>query len=360
MRNIFRIIHLWVGLFTGLIIFVICITGSIYAFQKEIKLLIYPYYSVENSTLEKMPLADLLKLYESSSENKVLYVYDFTESRRTTILRTSKNGNLYDSFVDPYTGELLKEKEQSKDFFTVVLKIHRNLLLKKEIGRKIIGYSVILFIISLITGIILWFPKSKKIFKSKNGRKSKFTIKKTSNIKRILYDLHSVLGFYSSFILIIIAITGLGWTFSWVDESLYRMVTFEKKEKKNPIIIDNATLSYEALDVAKKKMDYNQKNRRLFLYILPKTTTLPLKVTAYPNDDSYRSSDHFYIHPATGNIINTELDINKKRGAKFRSLYYDIHTGSILSIWGKILVFFTGLIGASLPITGFVLWVNTR
>ena len=155
MRNIFRIIHLWVGLFTGLIIFVICITGSIYAFQKEIKLLIYPYYSVENSTLEKMPLADLLKLYESSSENKVLYVYDFTESRRTTILRTSKNGNLYDSFVDPYTGELLKEKEQSKDFFTVVLKIHRNLLLKKEIGRKIIGYSVILFIISLITGIIL-------------------------------------------------------------------------------------------------------------------------------------------------------------------------------------------------------------
>jgi uncharacterized iron-regulated membrane protein len=229
-----------------------------------------------------------------------------------------------------------------------VLKIHRNLLLKKEIGRKIIGYSVLIFIISLLTGIILWFPKNRKIITSKKGLKSKFTVKKTSNRKRILYDLHSVLGFYGSFILIIIAITGLGWTFSWVDESLYRMVTFEKKKEELPLRIENATLNYK------------QKDRHLFLYILPKKTTEPLKVVAYPNDDSYGSSDSFYIHPATGTLLKTHLDMNKKRGTKFRSLYYDIHTGSIFSIWGKILVFVAGLIGASLPITGCILWLNKK
>jgi uncharacterized iron-regulated membrane protein len=353
-------IHLWVGLLSGLIIFIICITGCIYTFQKEIKLSIYPYYSIENSNSKKLTLKKLLESYEIQSNNKVLQIYDFTEEYRSTILKTSKNDILYYSYINPYTGELLKEKEQLKDFFTVVLKIHRNLLLKKEIGRKIVGYSVIIFIISLTTGIILWFPKNIRIFKSKKGLKSKFSIKKTKNLKRILYDLHSILGFYGSFILIIIAITGLGWTFSWVDETLYRMVTFEQKEKTKAVLIDSTALSYHTLDIAKNKMNYNQENRQLFLYILPKKPTLPLKISVYPNDDSYGSSDHFYIHPLTGNSIKTDLDINKKRGTKFRSLYYDIHTGSILGIWGKIIVFIAGLIGASLPITGFFLWRNKR
>ncbi len=360
LRKTILYIHLWIGLLSGLIIFIICITGCIYAFQKEIKLSIYPYYSIENPSEKKLTLKTLLESYERQSKNKVLQVYDFTENFRSTIFKTSKNNVLYYSYLNPYTGELLKEKKQSKDFFTVVLKIHRNLLLKKEIGRKIIGYSVIIFIISLITGVVLWFPKKIKIFKSKKGIKSKLSIKKTKNLKRKLYDLHSILGFYSSFILIIIAITGLGWTFSWVDESLYRIVTFEQKEKKKTFLIDSTQLSYHTLDIAKNKMNYNQENRQLFLYILPKKTTLPLKISAYPNDDSYGSSDYFYVHPATGNIIKTDLDIDKTRGTKFRSLYYDIHTGSILNIWGKIIVFIAGLIGASLPITGLVLWLNKK
>lgn len=359
-RNIIRIIHLWIGLFTGTIVLIVCITGCIYTFQKEIKLAIYPYYTVSNSNLEKLPLSCLLESYETQSENKVSFIYDFTETKRSTILRTFGNKRLYYSFINPYNGELLKEKEKSKDFFSIILGIHRNLLLKKEVGRKIIGYSIALFILILISGVILWFPRNRKVFKSKRGIKSKFTIKKTSNRKRILYDVHSVLGLYASSLLIVMAITGLGWTFAWVDGMLYRAVTFEKKEKKNLLLVDSTNLSYHTLDIAKNKMDYSQDNRKLFLYILPKTQTRPLKVTAYPNDDSYGSSDHFYIHPQSGNFLSSDLDINKKRGTKFRSLYYDIHTGSLLGIWGKILVFFAGLIGASLPITGFMMWRNKR
>lgn len=232
-RHIFLNIHLWIGLFTGIIVFIICVTGCIYAFQKEIKLAVYPYYSVKNNGTKKLPLQQLLNSYEKQSKNKVLQIYDFTESNKSTILKTTNRDELFYSFIDPYSGKLLKEKALSKDFFSIVLRIHRNLLLEKEFGRKIIGWCVILFTMSLITGLFLWFPKIKKIIKSKKVRKSKFTIKRASNLKRMAYDLHSVLGFYGSFILIISAITGLGWTFSWVDETLYRMVTFEKKNRKN-------------------------------------------------------------------------------------------------------------------------------
>jgi uncharacterized iron-regulated membrane protein len=35
---------------------------------------------------------------------------------------------------------------------------------------------------------------------------------------------------------------------------------------------------------------------------------------------------------------------------------YDIHTGAIIGLPGKILAFFASLIVASLPITGFYIW----
>jgi uncharacterized iron-regulated membrane protein len=39
---------------------------------------------------------------------------------------------------------------------------------------------------------------------------------------------------------------------------------------------------------------------------------------------------------------------------------YDIHTGAILGLPGKILMFFASLICATLPVTGFVIWWGRR
>ena len=46
----------------------------------------------------------------------------------------------------------------------------------------------------------------------------------------------------------------------------------------------------------------------------------------------------------------------KNLGEKFVAANYDIHVGSILGIWGKILAFIGSLVCASLPITGFMVW----
>jgi uncharacterized iron-regulated membrane protein len=37
-------------------------------------------------------------------------------------------------------------------------------------------------------------------------------------------------------------------------------------------------------------------------------------------------------------------------------MYYDIHTGAILGLPGKLLAFLAALIAASLPVTGFLMW----
>src|SRR5687767_8106125 len=51
-KSLFRTIndwlHLWLGLVSGLIVFIISITGCIYCFQKEIKSLTQPYQFVKS------------------------------------------------------------------------------------------------------------------------------------------------------------------------------------------------------------------------------------------------------------------------------------------------------------------------
>lgn len=58
----------------------------------------------------------------------------------------------------------------------------------------------------------------------------------------------------------------------------------------------------------------------------------------------------------TGMLLKTHYFTDQSRGEKLRDLNYDIQTGSILGLPGKILAFIASLIAASLPISGFLIW----
>ncbi|MBV7441539.1 PepSY domain-containing protein [Weeksellaceae bacterium TAE3-ERU29] len=60
---------------------------------------------------------------------------------------------------------MIKIYNEKTDFFFIILRLHRSLFLGSEIGSWVVGTSVIIFILMLITGIIIWFPRSKSAWK---------------------------------------------------------------------------------------------------------------------------------------------------------------------------------------------------
>lgn len=58
--------------------------------------------------------------------------------------------------------------------------------------------------------------------------------------------------------------------------------------------------------------------------------------------------------PYTGKYSEANL------GQLLRRMNYDIHTGAILGLPGKILAFLASLVCATLPVTGFVIWWGRR
>jgi uncharacterized iron-regulated membrane protein len=56
-----------------------------------------------------------------------------------------------------------------------------------------------------------------------------------------------------------------------------------------------------------------------------------------------------------GGVLGHPID-GSSTADKIYRMNYDLHTGSILGLPGKIIAFFASLICASLPVTGFLVW----
>ncbi|WP_315817283.1 PepSY-associated TM helix domain-containing protein [Paraflavitalea speifideaquila] len=90
-----------------------------------------------------------------------------------------------------------------------------------------------------------------------------------------------------------------------------------------------------------------------------------IAITIYPTAGKYYDTRSFSFDQHTGQLLKgnklyAEGYEAAGFGAKLRRLNYDIHVGSILGFPGKVIAFFAALTGASLPITGFLVWRGKR
>ena len=74
-------------------------------------------------------------------------------------------------FADPYSGKITGQFNRRKSLFNTVEMLHRFLLAgKNSIGNTIVGLSTFFFLFILITGVVLWWPKNKKIMRQRSQK----------------------------------------------------------------------------------------------------------------------------------------------------------------------------------------------
>lgn len=355
-------LHLWLGLVSGLVIFIIAITGCIYAFQAEISDLTQPYRFVEKSDKPQLTPSQFKAIADSVLPGKHPHSinYDTREGRAAAIIFYSPDPEYYYSvYVNQYTGEVLKVKDMLHgDFFRFILDGHFYLWLPDAIGQQIVAWSTVVFIVMMISGIFLWWPRNKA------ARKQRFKVKFNASWKRVNYDIHNVLGFYMSWVAIILAVTGLVWGFQWFAKTLYAVTGGEKTyEFYEPHSADKNIATYSptaAVDMIYEKMKAEYPAAEMFEVHYPETDSSSLGVAINPDADTYWKSDYRYFDQYTLKEIEVTHIYGKFKDAnaadKLARMNYDLHTGAVWGLPGKILMFCASLIAASLPVTGFLLW----
>ena len=117
--------------------------------------------------------------------------------------------------MNPYNAGIIAIVDQ-EDFFHFIDEGHTNLWMPPQVGRQVVSWSTLIFFLMLITGIALWWPKRW----NRKNRDQAFKVRWKSKFKRLNYDLHNVLGFYSLIVSVLFAFTGLMMGFAWFSNSV--------------------------------------------------------------------------------------------------------------------------------------------
>lgn len=376
-KSLFRIVvdklHLWLGLGAGIIVLIVSITGCLFVFQKEVNDFYYRkilYVTPEKSPLH--PVSELKKTAEAvlGPNKPLLSITTYRQPDQAWEFMAYKGNDTaltyfgaveyYESvMINPYTGEVTGRLDYKHNFFSVVKGIHWSLLLNDKYGQPIVGWSTFIFVILLITGLIMWWPKKW----NKANRDKSFKIKWKAGFKRVNYDLHNVLGFYAMLIALVIAFTGMVWAFKWFEATVYVVAsgTTTPPEVKQ---YESAPATVQAgsnpLDIAYSRALPMLKEAKRFYIYADESPKGVITVTGNKSVETYYGTDQLTFDRYSGAFLGRRNDSHKNRGERLIEMNYDIHVGAIGGLPGKILAFVISLICASLPVTGFYVWWGKR
>ena len=362
-------LHLWLGLITGIVVILVCLTGCVWVFQEEITSAFLEPES--NVSYQKKPVvmpSQLMAIVDKEFPGKHVGSAEYHQGRAISVNLAGQRGEGAALKINPYTGEIIRKNDSKAnhfDFFEWILEGHRFLWLPYNIGRPIVNYSTLIFVFTLITGLVLWWPHKW----TKSTRERSFAIKWNGSAKRVNYDLHNVLGFYSLLVVAAIAMTGMVYGLDWFGKSVYWVSTggipfpgfgtfnsdtLQTKRPYSPA---------QAMDLAWQRAAYKHPDSKGFYMAFPDSANhkAVIIVTVYPSagviyDNQGYIYDQFTLKELPKDKIYGQKFSEDSFGNQLRRMNYDIHIGTVLGLPGKVLAFFASLIGASLPITGFIIW----
>jgi uncharacterized iron-regulated membrane protein len=115
-----------------------------------------------------------------------------------------------------------------------------------------------------------------------------------------------------------------------------------------------------AIDKVFTKMQREYPDAKTIEVHIPVTHASVIAANANPDNETYWMLDYRYYDQYTLKEASVDHIYGRfpeaEAADKLIRMNYDIHTGAILGLPGKVLVFFISLIIASLPVTGTCIW----
>ena len=365
MKNVLKKIssqlHLWLGISSGLVVFIVALTGSILVFEEELEPVIYRKLHVVEVPKDQSPLPmDNLHATVASAypKQRIARIAIEPHPDRTVIfglVKGKKEKDVLSVAVNPYTAEITDTRRENESFFHIVLQLHRYLCLE-DTGKLITGVACVMFLVIMITGLVLWWPNRKQT-------KQRLTIKWGAKFKRLNWDLHAVFGFYVLPFTFLIALTGLVWSYKWVNNMIYLAFDGKPQQKREAPANMGITNAASTGTLAKITAETNRllPHPGRIQFTLPESDSLSITISKVNENASIANVvDFLYFDQNDGHLLSKRLYDDETTGMKVRRLVFPIHTGSLWGLPTKILALIVALFTATLPVTGVIIWVGRK
>ena len=380
-KSIASVLHLWLGLASGIVVIVVSITGCIFVFEEEIRNVTQKEYRFVQPELRAKitPATAISILTKQFPEKEIEQLRLFSQPDRTMIARLvdpekihhkktgkHKKKDLEDDeenvkartivSLNPYSGQILGPWNMESDFLHTVEEMHKTLLMG-EVGKWIIKVNIVVFLTMLLSGLVLWFPRKK------NQVKNAFKMKFDAKWQRINYDFHNVLGFYFLIPLFLITLTGIWWAVKPSQKLVYAVLGEGKKaEPKKVISIRPANFPAAKFSPAEALETVSARNagwKEAHINFAKKPND-PIRINLRYPYQIVRKQNVFEFDQYSGQLLKSEYYKDYTTADKVKHANRTLHTGQAFGLFGKIIMFLASLFSATLPVTGFLIWYQKK
>ena len=360
-RKIIFWLHLISGVLAGIFIFIMCVTGAILSFESNILEFAESdmrFVAVPSENSQKLSANEIITKIQAAKPNvKPTSISIANEENAAINVSFGREGQAY---VNPFTGEITGEGAKNwRGFFRVVEDLHRWLAIPgdgRQVGKALNDAANFLFLFLAISGVYIWFPRRL----SWRHFKAALTFRRKVKGKARDFNWHTVIGFWSSLVLIILTATAVVMSYTWANNLVYTLTGNEPpQQQQRPQ--NNQKKEETAIILPEKTDALFQKAKNFVPRVQSVSLSLPIKETeANFNISEGRYWNSFArstltLNVETGETIKFEDYGDQNSGRQMRSWIRFTHTGETGGFIGQLIGFLACIGGAILVYTGFAL-----
>jgi uncharacterized iron-regulated membrane protein len=214
-------VHLYLALTAGFFFALMGLTGSISVYREEIDALLNPQLVIEQPQGQYQSLDRIMAAVRQAHPDRYgAWTLEMPRSPHgmATAWYDKPRETYFELYaplmvsVNPYTAEVVDSRFWGQTMTTWLLDLHTQLRLDR-FGWNAVGVLGLLLMVSIGTGLYLWWPGMRQL-------RQALTIRPSAGMIRLAFDLHRFIGLFSAAPLLVLAVTGCLLSYPAVLESL--------------------------------------------------------------------------------------------------------------------------------------------
>ena len=201
-RALFQV-HLWSGIGIGLYVLMISVTGSLLVYANELYVAATPKPIISTASLPRLTDAQLTDAAVRAYPGyQVVNLGRARNPDQAVDVSLRRGGQEKQRLFDPRTGDDLGESVPLRIWLvSKLLDLHDNLL-GGSTGRTINGVGALALLGLATTGLVSWWPGIRTW-------RGSVRLHRGVGWKRLVWDLHSMIGFWSVGFILLFGLSGL-------------------------------------------------------------------------------------------------------------------------------------------------------
>jgi uncharacterized iron-regulated membrane protein len=349
-------IHLWVGIILTLYMVIIGVTGSVLVYRPELERVcgLKPWQNLRSTERPAHIETVVENLKAAYPRAHIVSVEAPTENEATFVAVVQGRGRARVA-CEPKEGKVLGIFPEQHNWLSFTRELHETLLFPiHRTGRVLNGVGGGFLLLLNATGMVIWWPGIR-------NWKRALTVDFRRNWRRVNFDLHVAVGFWTILIASFWAFSGI--YFAWPGQIFQFVESFSPVISARPPAISVApefAVPEFDLGALVKQAQTIDPGTTLAGVDFPYSRRAPLAILMRRGNGFGREYvDTVYFNPYNGKYISTwRYGVNQSVGDWIIWSQVPLHFGTYWGFWVKLVWALCGLAIPLLAVTGLLMYWN--